>query len=173
MQNLNVETYKSIIAPRSLKASVIERATAKHKKRNVIYRYVIIAACFVLIVSAAIPLYIKTTDPEISVASYTQPSLASSYTRAVDGPEIKALVTLELKRETTITVNHGYLQIYNSENAEAKESIIADDNIILELTFPNYNEKNNDYVLTLNDIIGKKNYYLSYNKNNDSWSIKN
>ncbi|MBQ3182457.1 MAG: hypothetical protein IJB57_02200 [Clostridia bacterium] len=144
------DAYKSIKAPADLAVKVLNR---KPQKKAFSYKSLIsIAACIIILVSV-FPMYLSFTDPDVNI------SASAPMTARYIGTQIP--VELSLNRRSSVTVSNGSLEGYNGEDIKGSVTLIWNINI----------EVLNDCTLTVTDDFKATVYTLSYNENNDSWSI--
>lgn len=144
------EAYRSIKAPSSLADKILNTHVNK-KSFNV--KGLISAVACVIIMASIFPAYVSLTEPSVS-ASTSTPMAARSI-----GLQIP--LELSLERNSLLTVSHGILEGYNGERVNGDITVIWNvDTAVYE-----------DYTLTVKDNLKSTVYSLSYNENNDSFTI--
>ena len=107
------DAYKTIKAPASL-ADKIHGSRQSKSKFNL--KGLISAAACVIIMASIFPAYAAFTEPSVSVSTST-PMAARSI-------GIQVPLEISLKRSSYLTVSHGILEGYNSEDVNGDVSII-------------------------------------------------
>ena len=144
------DAYNSICVPDDMLCNIKGKIS---KKRHFNYKKLISVAACILLIAIILPTYINLSNPEVAVTNN-----GITVARSVDK---RIYLTLEAKRQTSVSVSSGDIGI--SSDKKLKGTI--------ELVWSISPTDSEPYVLTLKDIFGTRNYTLSYNENNDSWTI--
>ena len=148
-----ISAYKSVCVPEDMLVKISLKQ--RDKKSFDIKRFIPIAACIAVMLSI-LPCYIGFTNPTVTVSDNAPYAVAAARHVGIQIP-----ITLDLSRNTSVSVSKGYIEGIDSQEINGKAELIWNIDPS-EIT---------DCKLTLSDFFGTTTYILTYNENNGSWSI--
>lgn len=151
-----LEQYRSITAPQSLKPRVMAQENKSHKIISFPRKALSLAACIAVVIVCAFAFSNSGTNVSISAA----PAAVSRST------DTSVMLDVNVKNSAVITASDGVLKVSGGEEMSAEVKING--SAQLEW-FVDYDK---NYTLTVKDGIKTKQYSLGFNEHSQLWEFE-